>query len=218
MKSIKTEKSGCFPSSRYEDIEYFVTLKSCTCADFKERQLPCKHIYRLALWFGYIKLFHEGKEIPKQRMTEIRQIYRRQNHMPITTKCFGYRVVTIHQFKDGERTFDEGGGTGQDELLKRFGSQALKPPYASSSVVRTDETYKTFTQRNREELEELINEFSKVTGERWWLSSARNDAGTVRVLTNGTDEYELENGYMKSSRAVRELINAAKLARYATNN
>lgn len=26
---------------------YWVTLESCTCADFEERGLPCKHIYRL---------------------------------------------------------------------------------------------------------------------------------------------------------------------------
>ena len=28
--------------------DYAVTLDSCTCPDFDERRLPCKHIYRLA--------------------------------------------------------------------------------------------------------------------------------------------------------------------------
>lgn len=29
--------------------EFEVTLDSCTCSDFEERQLPCKHIYKLAM-------------------------------------------------------------------------------------------------------------------------------------------------------------------------
>lgn len=32
---------------------YDVTLDSCTCFDFFNRQLPCKHIYRLAHELGY---------------------------------------------------------------------------------------------------------------------------------------------------------------------
>ena len=31
---------------------YHVTLDSCTCPDFSERQLPCKHIYKLAFALG----------------------------------------------------------------------------------------------------------------------------------------------------------------------
>jgi predicted nucleic acid-binding Zn finger protein len=32
--------------------EYLVTLDGCTCADFNERRLPCKHIYAVALKEG----------------------------------------------------------------------------------------------------------------------------------------------------------------------
>ena len=31
---------------------YFTSLSSCTCFDFETRQLPCKHIYRLAESLG----------------------------------------------------------------------------------------------------------------------------------------------------------------------
>lgn len=34
----------------YCDIE--TTLKDCTCADFRKRRLPCKHMYRLAMLIG----------------------------------------------------------------------------------------------------------------------------------------------------------------------
>lgn len=38
--------SGSFKGSR--SSAYSTTLKSCTCVDFSRRNLPCKHIYRLA--------------------------------------------------------------------------------------------------------------------------------------------------------------------------
>ena len=33
---------------------YSVTLFNCTCHDFQSRQLPCKHMYRLAFEFGFL--------------------------------------------------------------------------------------------------------------------------------------------------------------------
>ncbi|SHJ75294.1 SWIM zinc finger family protein [Tepidibacter formicigenes] len=33
---------------------YNTTLNSCTCYDFETRQLPCKHIYRLAFELGFL--------------------------------------------------------------------------------------------------------------------------------------------------------------------
>lgn len=33
---------------------YEVTLNICTCFDFESRQLPCKHMYRLALELGLL--------------------------------------------------------------------------------------------------------------------------------------------------------------------
>lgn len=39
---ILEERSG-------DSSEYATSLESCSCPDFKERQLPCKHIYYLAL-------------------------------------------------------------------------------------------------------------------------------------------------------------------------
>lgn len=38
------------------DGMYNVTLDSCTCYDFESRQLPCKHVYRLAHELGLLEL------------------------------------------------------------------------------------------------------------------------------------------------------------------
>lgn len=47
--------TGTFVSSM--DIpDYKTTLNSCTCEDFKERNLPCKHMYRLATELEIIEL------------------------------------------------------------------------------------------------------------------------------------------------------------------
>ena len=35
------------------DLSYSVSLDRCTCPDFQERHLPCKHIYALAAFLGY---------------------------------------------------------------------------------------------------------------------------------------------------------------------
>lgn len=35
--------------------DYATTLFNCTCKDFKTRQMPCKHMYRLALGLGVYK-------------------------------------------------------------------------------------------------------------------------------------------------------------------
>jgi hypothetical protein len=50
----KKEKAGIFHSSSYLPA-YNASLESCTCADFEQRKLPCKHIYRLAYELGIIE-------------------------------------------------------------------------------------------------------------------------------------------------------------------
>lgn len=43
-------------SSSSELPYYDTTLSSCTCGDFENRKLPCKHIYRLAVELGVIEI------------------------------------------------------------------------------------------------------------------------------------------------------------------
>ena len=43
-----------FIDEQNENEEYETTLNSCTCSDFQKRQLPCKHIYKLAMILGEI--------------------------------------------------------------------------------------------------------------------------------------------------------------------
>mgnify|MGYP000844520134 FL=1 len=60
MQRIKPENVTVFPEKQAAEIVgrdgvYDVTLNSCTCYDFEARQLPCKHIYKLASELGYLE-------------------------------------------------------------------------------------------------------------------------------------------------------------------
>ena len=52
------------------DIPYYeTTLSHCTCHDFQERKLPCKHMYRLAVELGIIKIINR---LDKERVQSIK--------------------------------------------------------------------------------------------------------------------------------------------------
>src|SRR5262245_48330218 len=51
----RDEATAVFQSSKGTG-DYLTTLKSCGCSDFLSRDLPCKHIYRLAFELGVLSL------------------------------------------------------------------------------------------------------------------------------------------------------------------
>lgn len=51
---IDIANSKAVISGRSEE-PYLVTLDSCTCFDFASRNLPCKHVYRLAFELGFLE-------------------------------------------------------------------------------------------------------------------------------------------------------------------
>lgn len=51
---------------------YDTTLSSCTCADFQERKLPCKHIYRLAKELGIIDIVRRSS-FDKEKLENIKK-------------------------------------------------------------------------------------------------------------------------------------------------
>ena len=57
-KRIKPDKiqktDSCYLITGSSGDVYETTLESCTCFDFLSRELPCKHIYRIALDNGLI--------------------------------------------------------------------------------------------------------------------------------------------------------------------
>lgn len=60
MQRIKSENITIDAASETatvvgSDGVYDVSLDKCTCFDFESRQLPCKHIYRLAFELGYLE-------------------------------------------------------------------------------------------------------------------------------------------------------------------
>ena len=56
-KSMRTTAWGNSPA-RPTCPFYITSLGQCDCYDFQRRQLPCKHIYRLAMELGVIELIN----------------------------------------------------------------------------------------------------------------------------------------------------------------
>lgn len=54
LTPIFIDRNSAFATIPGKHGTYRVTLESCECSDFKRRQLPCKHIYRLAIELGFI--------------------------------------------------------------------------------------------------------------------------------------------------------------------
>lgn len=58
---IQPFRKGRFKITGSRGNTYFTSLDSCECKDFERRNLPCKHIYALALSLGYtIDSFYEN--------------------------------------------------------------------------------------------------------------------------------------------------------------
>lgn len=63
--------------SSTSDLPYYDTsLSQCNCPDFQARQLPCKHIYRLAVELGVIEIIRRasggGSSASKELLAEIK--------------------------------------------------------------------------------------------------------------------------------------------------
>lgn len=71
LKNIKPENIVINHASQTARVNgtggiYDVTLNDCTCYDFYERRLPCKHMYRLAYELGCLDLPKTNKKAAKQ--------------------------------------------------------------------------------------------------------------------------------------------------------
>lgn len=70
FKIKKRSKTATFSSTSILPY-YDTTLSSCTCMDFQERHLPCKHIYRLALELGIIDIVNRPT-FDKEKLNDIK--------------------------------------------------------------------------------------------------------------------------------------------------
>lgn len=73
-------QTGRFSSTT--DLPYYdTTLSSCTCYDFQNRHLPCKHIYRLAVELGIVEIVKRSStHYDKDILQEIRASGDIDNH------------------------------------------------------------------------------------------------------------------------------------------
>lgn len=64
----------------FSDVDsYNTSLSECTCNDFQERGLPCKHMYRLAAELGYIEIVTRSS-FDKDKLAEVKESDDIDNH------------------------------------------------------------------------------------------------------------------------------------------
>lgn len=68
---------------------YETTLNSCTCTDFKERNLPCKHIYRLAALTG------DFKETTEQENDNLSKTNNTSNKTAVAPKKYTFIALVL---------------------------------------------------------------------------------------------------------------------------
>jgi hypothetical protein len=83
---------------------YQVSLKSCTCPDFKERQLPCKHIYSFALLQG-IKLPFSEEDFKKRGGYSCKDWPEESNKATLSIKITSQDI--IYKSEDHNQSPDE---------------------------------------------------------------------------------------------------------------
>lgn len=80
FKNLNTENKSADILNQEKTKVYHTTLTSCTCPDFKERNVPCKHMYRLANELGYFSLYKEEERELIEKLWSIKD-----NHKLLTT-------------------------------------------------------------------------------------------------------------------------------------
>lgn len=71
LTPISIDKENLSAVFRGSSEDYITTLSSCQCVDFRRRELPCKHMYRLAMELGYF---------PGLEYTKTMEIKQRPDH------------------------------------------------------------------------------------------------------------------------------------------
>lgn len=69
--------------------KYKTTIKNCTCGDFKDRGLPCKHMYRLADYCSVFPIYKDGE---RDIVNRLMILYQHQNLIPYLIDIF-YRII-----------------------------------------------------------------------------------------------------------------------------
>lgn len=78
FKKLNTENKSADVLNQEKTKVYHTTLTSCTCPDFKERNVPCKHMYRLANELGYFSLYKEEERELIEKLWSIKDNHKLQ--------------------------------------------------------------------------------------------------------------------------------------------
>ena len=146
--------------TKYPDAIHFdVTLNSCSCPDFEKRQLPCKHIYYLAIMTGNFMTLKQIND-DLDRTTTHCSAWRESVYDPEAAKFIKkyppmyrsasggytnfayYRVTGVHSPTGKKRDYDIKAitqGLSEQEAESRFN---LLPPYSTEILPASKPTEK----------------------------------------------------------------------------
>lgn len=85
---------------------YTVSLRHCTCPDYKQRQLPCKHMYKLALESGRANIFHDGEKFVVQKTELTPQSAKNNTSTPKTTEHKTFNDNMNYMLFEGEGIYE----------------------------------------------------------------------------------------------------------------
>ncbi len=88
LTNINRQNSSATVINSSRNKEYKTKLSSCTCEDFRHRQEPCKHIYKLA---DELSCFDLYQPLEKEVVNKLKVLWNNLNLVPLLIDVF-YRV------------------------------------------------------------------------------------------------------------------------------
>ena len=123
--------STTFRSRKNAKQKYKTTLKNCSCPDFQHRNLPCKHMYRLACLLGIIDGSWDLSGVPADISSKI-------NLLPPSSRKLFINIISKH--------------IGADHSFSVKNNRNLTPIFEAGLLIKEDYAYTELYQYNKNDL------------------------------------------------------------------
>lgn len=127
VKEYDPEKSSAIVSGS-SGTEYITTFSSCTCEDFQKRHLPCKHMYKLAMYTGKLKpeeWYHGLHSFTNKNIDPERDLPRNLYGNNMSLKS--YKIKAIYRYTRKPRTIKNVYAISEDDAIKSIGDEFFLP-------------------------------------------------------------------------------------------
>lgn len=127
VKDYDSEKSSAIVSGSSGN-EYITTFSSCTCEDFQKRHLPCKHMYKLAMYTGKLKpeeWYHGLHSFTNKNIDPERDLPRNLHGNNMSLKS--YKIKAIYRYTRKPRTIKNVYAISENDAIKYIGEDFILP-------------------------------------------------------------------------------------------